>query len=164
MRASYGAYEKRHDKHFFEILSKHKDVQKYILANIIEDNPNIWASQIASEQIAEENYKNWLKRQESLSYTFKNELELLDDDYNSNVMCEDGHHPKLLKLVLQKRFSVEGLIILNEMTKFFRYWNRSIKEDIIWPSKYNTFKKYKPFINYDSEKYKKIVVDRFKCS
>jgi hypothetical protein len=164
VRASFGAFEKRHDKHFFEILSKHKDVQRFILANIVDDNPNLWVSQIANEQTAEMNYKKWLKRQESLTYLFKNELEALDDDFNANMVCEDGHHPILLKKTLQGVISTETLIILNDFAKFFRYWNKKINEDIIWPAKLNLFKKYKPFINYDSEKYKKIVVDRFKCS
>lgn len=163
-RANYKSFEKRNDKHFFDILAEHKDVERFILANIIEDNPNIWASQIANEQQAEFNYRAWLKRQESLTYLFRNELDLLDDDFNSNLVCMDGHHPKLLKLVLQKRFSIEGLIILNDLAKFFRHWNKKINEDVIWPTKYQLFKKYKPFLNYDTEKYKKIVVDKFKCN
>lgn len=164
VKAGYNAFEKRNDKHFFEILSSHKDVQGYILANIIEDNPNIWASQLASEQQAEENYKRWLKRRESLTYAFKNELEALDDDFNSNIVVDEGQHPRLLKMVLQKRFSMEGLIILNDLAKFFRYWNKNINEDIIWPSLHQTLKKYKPFIQYPSQKYKEIVVDKFKCN
>lgn len=164
VKAGVAAFEKRNDKHFFEILSNHKDVQGYILANIIEDNPNVWASQLANEQQAEENYKRWLKRKESLTYTFKNELEALDDDFNSNIVVEAGQHPKLLKLVLQKGFSLESLIILNDLAKFFRYWNKNIQDDIIWPVMHTTLKKYKPFLNYPFEKYKEIVVDKFKCN
>lgn len=162
-RANIKSFERRDDKHFFDILAKHKDVERFILANIIEDTPNVWASKIANEQEAENNYKVWLKRQESLTYTFKNEIDLLEDDFNSNLVCSDGQYPLLLKMVLQKRFSVEGLIILNELAKFFRYWNKNITDTVIWPTKYSMFKKYKPFVKYDADKFKGIVVERFKA-
>lgn len=160
-RASYKAFLKRNDKHFFDILARQKNIEKYILSNIVEKDPNVWASQIANEQEAEENYKRWMGRTESLTYVFKNELDKLDDDFNSNIIVVDGQHPKLLKLVIQRQFSIEGMIILNELCGFFRYWSRNIEEDIIWPKYKNLAKKYKPFLKFDPIKMKKIVVDRF---
>lgn len=160
-RASYKAFLKRNDKHFFDILARQKNIEKYILSNIVEKDPNVWASQIANEQEAEENFKRWTGRTESLTYIFKNELDKLDENFNSNIVVIDGQHPKLLKLVIQKQFSIEGMIILNDLCAFFRYWSRNIEEDIIWPKYKNLAKKYKPFLKFDPIKMKKIVVDKF---
>lgn len=161
-KANYGSFEKRNDKHFFDILAKHKDVEKFIIANIVEDNPNVWVSQIASEQQAEHCYRKWLGRVESLTYNFKNDLDVLSDDFNKNIIVEDGQHPLLLKYVIHKKVSLETLVILNVLAKFFKYWSRNIHEDIIWPKYKILAKKYLPFITFDAEKMRKIVVDRFK--
>lgn len=163
-RANALSFESRPDKYFFYKLAKHKNVEQFLLANIIEDNPNVWVGNMANEQTAEIHYKEWQKRQESLSYNFANELDNLDLDFNKNLLVEKNNHPLLLKLLNQKKISIETLIILNEMCGFFRYWNKSIGEDIIWPTLYKKCKKYRPFIRFDLDKLKKIVVDKFQIT
>ena len=161
-RASTRAFEKRNDKHFFNILAKHKYCQQFIIANIVEDNPNVWASQLANEQQAEDNFRQWRKRIESLTYTFKNDLDQLLPEYNENFKVVDGQHPPLLKLVVQKRISIETLIILNDICSFYKYWSRNITDTVVWPQIKMLSKKYKPFVPFDPTNMKKIVVDRFK--
>lgn len=161
-RASLSAYQKRNDKHFFEILAKHKQCQLFILANIIEDNPNIWVSQIANEQQAEDNYRNWKKRVESLSYLFTNDLDKLLPSYNDNLRVVDGQHPPLLKLVIQKQVSIETLVILNDICSFYKYWSRNIADTVVWPQIKFVTKKYRPFVSFDVQKMKNIVVGKFK--
>ena len=160
-RANAKSFDARHDKYFFSKLAKHKDAQRYILANIIEDNPNVWVGDLANEQNSEDNYKQWLKRQESLTYIFTNDLDKLDPDYNSNLIVEGSNHPLLLKLLIQRKISIETVIILNDMCGFFRLWNRKIEEDVIWPMMYKKCKKYRPFLHFDKDKLKQIVVDKF---
>lgn len=160
-RANAKSFESRHDKYFFSKLAKHKDPNRYVLANIIEDNPNVWVGDLANEQRAEDNYKSWLKRQESMTYTFKNELDQLLPNFDENLIVESNNHPHLLKLFIQHKVSIETLIILNDLCGFFRHWNKRIEEDVIWPMVYKKCKKYKPFLKYDKEKLKQIVVDKF---
>ena len=160
-RANAQSFEQRPDKYFFMKLAKHKDVEKYMLANIIEESANVWVGELVNEQRAEENYKQWLKRQESLTYIFTNELDELDPVYNSNFMVASNNHPPLLKLLNKKKISLETLIILNDMCGFFRHWNKHIEEDVIWPTIYKKCKKYKPFLKFDTNKLKQVVVDKF---
>lgn len=162
-RASVNSFETRPDKYFFNKLAKHKDVLHYVLANIIEDNPNVWVGDLANEQQAEDNYRKWLSRQESFTYNFKNDLEKMNSDYNSNLIVEGSNHPFLLKLFIKKQINIETLVALNDMCEFFSYWNKTIEEDIIWPSIYMKCKKYKPFLRYDKAKLKQIVVDKFQA-
>ena len=161
-RANAKSFEARPDKYFFTKLAKQKDPHRYILANIIEDNPNVWVGDLANEQKAEDNYRNWLKRNESLTYVFKNDLDQLDEDYNANFVVEGNRHPLLLKLLVQKKVSIETLIVLNELCGFFRHWNKHIEEDVVWPMVYKKCKKYKPFLTIDKDKLKQIVVDKFR--
>ena len=160
-RANVQSFEMRHDKYFFNKLAKHKDTERFVLANIVEDNPNVWVGDLANEQQAENNYKVWLKRQESLSYVFTNDLDNLSPSYNDNLVVEGSNHPLLLKLLIQKKVSLETLVVLNDLCGFFRHWNRKIEEDFIWPMVYKKCKKYKPFLRFDKDKLKQIVVDKF---
>lgn len=161
-RASLAAFEKRNDRHFFNVIAKHKDVQNYILANIVEEGADLWVGNIANEQQAEENYKKWKMRTESLTYHFTNDLDKLLPDYNDNLLVEQGQHPHLLKLAMGKTVSIETLVILNDICGFFRYWSRNIIDPVVWPRYKMLVKKYRPFVTFDSTKMKKIVVDRFK--
>lgn len=160
-RANIKSFEIRNDKYFFAKLAKHKDTERYIVANIIEDNPNVWVGDLANEQAAEDNYKRWLARQESLTYNFQNDLDKLDPVYNANLVVEGSNHPLLLKMYIQKKVSIETLVVLDDLCGFFRHWNKKIEEDIIWPMVYKKCKKYKPFLRYDKDKLKQIVVDKF---
>lgn len=161
-RANAKSFEVRHDKYFFVKLAKHKNPQDYIVANIIEDNPNVWVGDLVNEQRAEDNYRSWLKRTQSLTYFFQNELDMLDTkDYNKNILVDGNNHPLLLLRLIQKDISIETVVILNELCPFFRYWNRNIEEDVIWPMYYKKCKKYRPFLQFDREKFKQIVVDKF---
>jgi hypothetical protein len=160
-RANVQSFEMRHDKYFFNKLAKHKDTERFVLANIVEDNPNVWVGDLANEQQAENNYKVWLKRQESLSYVFTNDLDSLSLVYNDNLVVEGSNHPLLLKLLIQKKVSLETLVVLNDLCGFFRHWNRKIEEDVIWPMVYKKCKKYRPFLKFDKDKLKQIVVDKF---
>lgn len=160
-RANVKSFETRHDRYFFSKLAKQKDPQSYILANIIEDSPNVWVGDLANEQRAEDNYKRWLKRQEALTYNFTNDLDNLDSAYNDNLLVEGSNHPLLLKLLIQNKVSIETVVILNDLCGFFRHWNKNIEEDVIWPMMYKKCKKYRPFLRFEKDKLKQIVVDKF---
>jgi len=161
-RASLAAFEKRNDKHFFNVLAKHKDCQNYILANIVEGGPDIWVGDIANEQQAESNYLKWKARTESLTYNFTNELDNLLPAFDDNLKVEDGQHPYLLKLVIQKSISLETLVILNDLCGFFKYWSRNIIDPVVWPRYKMLTKKYRPFVPFDNQKTRIIVVNKFK--
>ena len=92
---------------------------------------------------------------------FTNDLDNLSPSYNDNLVVEGSNHPLLLKLLIQKKVSLETLVVLNDLCGFFRHWNRKIEEDVIWPMVYKKCKKYRPFLKFDKDKLKQIVVDKF---
>jgi len=160
-RASTKTYEARKDKYFFEKLGRKRNVEEFILANIVEQGPTVWVGDLASEQQAEDNYRAWVKRQQSMTYMFTDEVSKLELPYDQNIIVTDGQHPPLLKHVIQHTISVETMIILNELSPFFRHWNKKIEDQVIWPSIYQKCKKYKAFLKYDKDKLKQVVINKF---
>jgi|TARA_B110000211_G_C14049763_1_gene540664 hypothetical protein len=159
MRLSVDSFEKRRDKYFFYKLSKRKEAKEFVLANLIV-KPDIWIGDLVSEE-ANKVYTEWSKRQQSLSYLFKNDLDELNDDFNSNFIVNDGQYPRLLQLFNAKNLSIETLIILGDMTGCWNHWDKKINDTIIYPSICMTAKKYAPFLSYDKGKMKSIVTEKF---
>jgi hypothetical protein len=136
------------------------EAKELILANMIT-NPKIWVGDLLDDK-ARDVYNDWKKRKESLGYVFRQDLsELNEDDPNSDILT-NGDHPRLLKLYMRKQIHIETLIILDDMMKIFSYWDKNIKDTIVYPDINNTVKKYKPFLEYDKAKMKKIVLDKYK--
>jgi|TARA_R110000796_G_scaffold4811_1_gene18265 hypothetical protein len=159
VNASVNSFETRKDKFFFYKLSKKTGAKDFILANIVE-NPNIWVGDILGEK-GDAVFMEWKKRQQSISYVFKSELGSLDEDFDSNLITTDGQHPKLLRLYNNRSVSKETLIIVDDLTNVFSYWNKKLVDKIIFPDILNTCSKYKPFLEYDRSKMKSILVDTF---
>ena len=90
VRASYSTFEKRNDKYFFAKLAKHKDVIGFLVANFYYGD--VWVGDLVNEQTAENQYKEWLKRKQSLSYIFKNDVERIDSLIDEMKVIDSQHH------------------------------------------------------------------------
>ena len=159
-RASITSFNKRKDKYWFEKTSRKysdKEVVDFLVSNFTAtDNPqNLWIGEIINS--GERNYAEWTKRQQSLTYLFKeqsNELfseNKLDDVFN----CSKGH-PVVLKKFLSGTISLETLVIYY---KIFLFGNKFDKQllDPVWETVSLKLKKYTPFLNIDVSNYKKIL-------
>ena len=153
-------FDKRKDKLFFQKLAKHKDVHNFLLSNFIV-NEKAWIRELAYSDTAEENYKNFIKRNQSISYLFKNDLGNLDSNFNNNFIVAENEHPILLKQYLAGEISIETLCILLKITGAKKYWDKNLEYDIVWEEVKKKVEKYTPFIKADLEKMKQIVLDYF---
>ena len=159
-KLSFDSFDTRKDKLYFMKVAKHPDPRNYILSNLVE-NPKIWIKEIAFSVSAEETYTNWAKRQQSLMYLFIEELSKLEDNFDANFKAEDHSHPNVIKLFLRKEISLETLVILVDLVKCIAYWKKRFEYDPVIDETLNTIRKYRPFLNYDREKVKNIVLDKF---
>lgn len=161
VRAGEESFLKRNDRFFFRKLSKKYDkeelIEFYVSNFIISNN---WVGNLVSQE-SEDNYVQFKKRRESLSYHFDNELRWLVDhcrdrdlELNKLLLVEDGNHPLLLKLLLQKKISIETIIIMDGVLKFIRYWNARL-DDIVWEEKKQLISNYRQFLSYDKFSYRK---------
>mgnify|MGYP000282246571 FL=1 len=161
VKASLYSFENRNDKFHFYKLSKKPEAKNLILANMLE-NPKIWIGDLLEDKCLDI-YKQWEKKQQSLGYVFRNDLSKLDfDDPKADLRVQNGQHPRLLKLHINGEVEIETLIILNDLAKFFSYWEEKISDTILFPSINKKCRDYQPFLNYDKAKMKKVVLDKYK--
>lgn len=156
---SVSAFNRRKDRYKFEKLANHKDPFGLLLANFL-DGGQTWIGDLVSEE-SQEVYMAWLKRKESLSYIFSQDLKKLDPVFDNNIKFGEGEYPRLITAYRRKNICVETLLILDELCQCFDYWDRHIEDAMIYPHIAMKVRKYKSFINVDKDKYKKIVVDTF---
>jgi hypothetical protein len=161
MRLKSTSFETRKDKFFFYKLTKHENARGKILANLVV-NPKVWVGEIADSEKCESIYTDWVARQQALRYSFKSDLAELDDDFDTEFKVSNGQHPHVLKAYLQHRVGMETLVILDDLLGCFKYWDKKITDNIVYPDINKVVNKYRPFISgYDSEKYKEILVDKY---
>jgi len=157
--ATRSSFEKRKDRFFFEKLAKHEDPKSFLIANFL-NNPKGWIKELAYGDEARINYEKWLKNHQSLSYLFQNEVNELDSDFNSNFTMENNSHPNAVRLYLGKSISLETLCILCDMTGCLRHWKKHCSDPILEETIFK-IEKYLPFLHYDKEKVRNILVDIF---
>jgi len=160
-RASVQSFYKRRDRFFFEKLSRKKDdseVIEFFVSNFVtcDDPQTLWIGEIM--QNGEENYTQWKKRIQSLSYLFKEEIETLFNkkNFDKMFMIEGSKHPLLVKEHLQKNISLETMIILDRILGYKNNFDKKLK-DPVWEFLSMRMDKYSSFIHTDVFKYKKIL-------
>jgi len=160
MKLTRDSFERRKDKYFFYKLSKAKDVEKVLLANMVDGDTSFWIGEVR-DSTPEDIYKKWLKRQQSLLYKFTEDLDNLKEDFNENIQVDEYGHPYLLRLYMRGDVCIETVIVLNMLTNFFPYWDKKMKDDPIWPDTKRKMLKYQPFLSIEPSRFKKKVVEHF---
>ena len=161
-RASVTSFNKRKDKYWFEKTSRKysdKEVVDFLVSNFTAtDNPqNLWIGEIINS--GERNYSEWMRRQQSLTYLFKEQSSelLLENELESLFNCTKGH-PLILKKFLSGSVSLETLTIFDKIFHFSKNFDKKL-DDPVWESVSLKLKKYSPFLNIDMFHYKKILRD-----
>jgi hypothetical protein len=159
-RASVTSFNKRKDKYWFEKTSRKyndKEVVDFLVSNFAySDNvQNLWIGSLINE--GERNYAEWTKRQQSLTYLFKEQSSELfsENELESVFDCSKGH-PPVLKMFLGGKISLETLVIYDKIFLFGNTFDKKLL-DPVWESVSLKLKKYSPFINIDVFNYRKIL-------
>jgi hypothetical protein len=158
--ATVDSFNKRKDRFFFEKVAKHKDPHGFMLANFMH-KPKSWIRDIAYSDDSESIYQSWKKRKESLTYLISEDLEKLQFPFDSNFIVKDKQLSYILTLQLGGTLHLETTCVLTDLVGCYNYWNKELKDDVIWQEIGRTIKKTTPFIKYDKDKIKKIVLDFF---
>ena len=149
-KVSRDSFYKRNDRIFFvKLTRKYKskeNIQDYLLANFLK-YPKGWVG-----KFHEDNYTEWQKRIQSLTYTFKSEIEPILD--SKLIAISENKHPKLLKEYLGKRVSLESMMILDSILGFSHTWNIKLKDDYTWKDVSKLMNDYKSFLKFDVSKFK----------
>jgi hypothetical protein len=150
--------------YFYRLARKYtqQELQDLIIANALQDHA-LFAGYLETSE-AESNLLKMQKRIQALQYNFEKDLDYLLDNHNLDdlVRVKNGDWPELMRMTLENKIIIETLIILNDITNFFPYWQQKISDDIIWPKFKMKCEKYSPFIGYNKDAYKKILKEKLK--
>lgn len=161
LRATKESYNRRNDKLFFEKLAKMYDAEllrDFYVSNILEDKQ--YVTDLLDDS-ATNNFIRYQSRRQALTYNVSKDI----DTVLSNGSCEafkthNDEYPGVLILYLQRRISIESLIIMNDFIQFKDKFDKYYDGDVIWPKVSLKIQKYKPFLKYDRERMKLILKEK----
>ena len=152
------SFNERKDKfHFKKIVKKYGDenIIEYFVANLINEKPWIGSMDVAT-------YSQWLGRIQSIEYIFENDAKNLlttVDNFDIIFTSMEGNHPKVLRAYLGKKISLETLVVFEKLLHYRKRFDKEIKEQFIWPKVSRLIEKYEPFIEADTNRCKKLLVE-----
>tara|TARA_R110000764_G_C10975616_1_gene379756 strand:+ start:783 stop:1385 length:603 start_codon:yes stop_codon:yes gene_type:complete len=162
-------FTKRNDSYFFHKLSKQygeDNILDFFVANFATDSKG-WIGNLL-QQDGRDVYLDFKKRKESFAYHFKSDCVSISDDivsrnirFDDVFLCNSGQHPRLLRLLLQKKLSTQTAIVLDHFLSFGKNWNKEITEKVVWPKISSTITRLKPFIKFNETECKMIMKDVF---
>ena len=155
------SFLKRSDKyHFAKLAREHRDdLRDFLVANLSKQKYYV-KSLLDNE--CEDNYKEFKKKKQKLSYTITEDMRYLYDKYDTLENTLDvvgGQHPAILKEFLGRKITPETFISFDMMFGIYTKYDTDIQEKFIWPKENNRLKKLKPFIEFEQVKLKKIMRD-----
>ena len=160
VKANLQSFYKRKDRFWFEKLSRNKtdeEILNFFVANFAscDDPQSLWIGQIIKE--GEDNYKNWMRKTQSLSYIFKEEIGIFNSkNFDEMFSIQGNKHPLIIKNYLQKKISLETLIILNNILEYTKEFDKKL-QDPVWEFISMRIQKYAPFIHIDVNKFKQLL-------
>ena len=168
VNSSLNAFLKRNDRFFFhKLATKYGDELMYYYVSNFVDRPKTWVGDLVRAD-GDTIYNKWRKYNESFSYNFRNDCVLVRNVIDGNNIrfddvfsVDSGQHPRLLRLLLSGKVSIQSVIIFDKILSFISCWDKEIKETIIWPEKSFKITKLRPFINVNITKCKFIMKEIF---
>ena len=155
------SFWKRRDKYFFAKVGKKfdnvSDLIQYYAAHFIADKS--WIGEMVED---EEIYKEWLKRNQSLGYMLEQDLYKVAEEGNFDQILDTSNgHPPIVTAYVRGDINIESVVIIDQLTNFMNDADKQITETIVWPELSRKIRKYKPFVHFDLEKAKNIVLRVF---
>jgi len=159
-RATVKSFYKRKDRFWFEKLARNKsdrEVVDFFVSNFITctDPSKLWIGEMIRE--GEGRYTAWKRRTQSLSYIFREEVEIIlaNADLDA-VFARTTGHPPILKKYLSGDISLETLVICDRILGYRNDYDKQLT-DPVWETVSLRIKKYSPFLNIDVFHFKKIL-------
>ena len=169
VNSSLNSFLKRNDRFFFHKLTtkyKQEELLDYFVCNFFH-NSKTWVGTLVRAD-GDTVYNKFKKYKESFSYNFRNDCVLIRNIIDGdNIRFDDvfsvvsGQHPRMLRLLLSGKISIQSLIIFDKILSFVNRWDKEIKETVIWPEKSFKIAKLRPFVNVNLTKCKFIMKEVF---
>ena len=86
---------------------------------------------------------------------FKQECGTIHSDFTRrNILFDDGfsvpdgQHPRVLRLLIQRKISFQTAVVLDHFLNFTKNWDKEITEKVVWPEISHKITRVKPFVNF----------------
>jgi hypothetical protein len=149
----------RKDRFQFEKLARRcEDVKTHMVVCFFSDRT--WIGDMLDDE-AFDATKRHVKKIQSMSYNFKNELENVDNIKELFSMSETGY-PKFMTEYNFGTISLESIIILDAFIGFIPKFDAKLGDDYLWSKFSFKTRKFAPFLlqDLDKKKFKQILKER----
>ena len=146
----------RRDRFQFEKLARKCDNPMiHMMVNFLQDKT--WIGDMLDDD-AFDATKRYVKKVQSMSYVFKNELEQYDN-LKSLFKVEDNGYPMILNEYMRGDVTLETIIILDTFVGFIAKFDAKLKDDYLWSKFSFKARKFAPFLlrEIDKNKFKDLL-------
>lgn len=146
----------RRDRFQFEKLARKCDNPMiHMMVNFLQDKT--WIGDMLDDD-AFDATKRYVKKVQSMSYIFKNEIESYDN-LKALFKPEDNGYPMILNDYMGGRISLETIIILDTFVGFMAKFDAKLKDDYLWSKFSFKARKFAPFLlrEIDKNKFKDLL-------
>ena len=169
VNAKLDTFTKRKDRYFFHKLSTRyaeTDILDFFVANFLADSKRWIGNLLAND--GRDVYLDYKKRKEAFAYHFKQECGTIASDlgrrnvsFNDGFIPPNGQHPRILRLLIQRKISYQTAVVLDHFLGFTKNWDKEITEKVVWPEISLKVTRVKPFVNFNVTECKLIMKDTF---
>lgn len=161
------AFMIRKDRFQFQKLCRMYDENEmldFLVANFLYDD-KIWIGALLEDE-AKDRYREYLKRKQSITYRFENELNALlnmkdvDGEIKALFKSKNNGHLPVLSGYYSNIAGVETLSLLDYFVGYFDKYEKEFRGDYLWGKLRMKCKKLLPFIVFDKEKIKNIIKEK----
>ena len=169
VNAKLDTFTKRKDRYFFHKLSTRyaeTDILDFFVANFLADSKRWIGNLLAND--GRDVYLDYKKRKEAFAYHFKQECGTIASDlgrrnvsFNDGFIPPNGQHPRILRLLIQRKISYQTAVVLDHFLGFTKNWDKEITEKVVWPEISLKVSRVKPFVNFNATECKLIMKEVF---
>ena len=169
VNAKLDTFTKRKDRYFFHKLSTRyaeTDILDFFVANFLADSKRWIGNLLAND--GRDVYLDYKKRKEAFAYHFKQECGTIASDlgrrnisFNDGFIPPNGQHPRILRLLIQRKISYQTAVVLDHFLGFTKNWDKEITEKVVWPEISLKVARVKPLVNFNATECKLIMKDVF---
>ena len=165
VRASLVKFNERNDKYLFEKLytklGGDKEFVEFLVANFMYGNDDVMYTPEESTTI----YKQWLKRKQSITEVFRDDLDLMVLHAQQNKLGQplletihglEGQHPEMFKLLIGGQISIETCSIIQRLDPYLQDWKQSL--GIFWEQARRIEKSHR-FVKFDENKMNRLYLN-----
>lgn len=153
------AFLKRNDKYHFAKLARlyHKELQDFLVANLYKQKYYV---RNLLEQECEQNYKDYKKIKQKMTYAITEDMRYLFDKYKHIDIVlgvKDGQHSNLIREYLGGRIRPVTIIAADKVFNIFDDYDNMMDEKFIWPRERKRLDNLSPFLGLEHKKLQTIL-------